>query len=89
MKEINFNFALKGLDGKEIPESNAGKILSSALANDSGKNPVKVWAWAQLFYGGQTLQCDPSDLEFLKGLIETSPYLPAMTKAQLLEVINK
>lgn len=85
MKEVNLDFQLKGLDGKEIPESNAGKILSQSLANDSGKNPVKVWAWAQELYNGKSLKLDPSDLEFLKQLTTDSPYLPAMTKAQILE----
>ena len=89
MKELNFNFALKDLSGNEIPDSNAGKLLASLLSNDNGKNPAKFWAWAQEFYGGQTVKIDNQDLDLLKTLVTDSQQLTALSKAQILEVINK
>jgi hypothetical protein len=88
MKELNFNFALKDLSNKEIPDSNAGKLLANLLANDTGKNPIKFFTWGQLFYAGQTVKIDSQDIDLLKNTILESQAITAMAKAQMLEVIN-
>jgi hypothetical protein len=90
MKEINFNFNFKDLSNKVIPgdDSNAGKLISNLLAADTGKNPIKFFTWAQLFYAGQTVKLDNQDLELLKTFITDSTSITALAKAQILEVLN-
>lgn len=88
MKELNFNFELKGLDGSSLNE-NAGKLLANVLSSDTGKNPVKFWGWAQLIFSGKSINIDGQDMEILKNLIMDNNQLTALSKSQLLEAINK
>ena len=89
MKKLNFNFLLKDLLGNEIADANAGKLLANLLSSDNGKNPMKFWTWAMAIFKGESIEVDGQDKDLLKTFITDSDKLTSLSKAQLLEVMNK
>lgn len=87
MKEVNLNFPILGLDGKEIPEANAGKLLAETLSSHNEGDALKFFGWARKLYVGEALSLDASDLGKLKEFVQNSKFLPNITKAQILEAI--
>lgn len=86
---LNFNFHLVGLDGVEIKNGEAGKIIASALANSTKGDPLKYWDWANKLYRGESLDLDPSDVAKLKTFIESDEGFTMLAKAQFFEVFDK
>lgn len=92
--KLNFNFNLKGLDGKEIGVEeknpvNAGKLIATALVQVSKGDVMKHYEWAQKLYKGQPLELDKSDSAYLKNFIETNEQFTILMKAQCIEVFDK
>ena len=85
---IDLNKPIVGLDGKEIEESNLGKIVSQMLVTATKGDALKFWSWANKLYAGETLDLDPSDKEVLKNFIKDHEQLTILTKAQVLECLS-
>lgn len=87
--KINMNLPLVGLDGKEIPETNMGKLVAQVLSETSKGDAIKLWFWAQKLYSGEALELDPTDTSALKNLIAESERLTILSKAQALACFEK
>ena len=90
---LDFNQALKGLDGTEVKDMDGssitlGKLLSSQLASANKGDALKLFTWAQKIYNGETLDLDPSDESTLKEFIKSNEALTVLAKAQLLSVFK-
>jgi hypothetical protein len=86
--KLDFNFLLQDLDGKEIENANAGKLIANCLAIGSKGDPLKFWSWAQKLQKGIELDLDPSDEKTLKGFIEENEGLTVLAKGQILAVFK-
>lgn len=87
MKEVNLNFNLKGVDGTELPEANAGKLVAKLLAESNKGDALKMFAWAKELHSGNALKLDPSDTKILSEFISTSEMLTNLAKAQIVEIL--
>lgn len=90
---IDFNQALKGLDGKSVKDVDdkditLGKLLSSQLASANKGDALKLFTWAQKCYNGEPLDLDPSDETTLKDFIKNNESMTVLAKAQLLSVFK-
>lgn len=84
---IDLNFNLKDLDGTEIQDTNAGKILARQLSGSSKGDALKFWDWAQKLYKGEKLDLDPSDLQTLKSFVQENEQITNILEAQILLVL--
>jgi hypothetical protein len=82
--KLNLNHSLIGLDGKEIAESNLGKLVANILATSNKGDAAKMWHWALKLHAGEELELDPSDVETLKTFIKENEQLTVLSKAQAL-----
>lgn len=73
-----------GLDGKELPEQNLGKLVAQILVNSSRGDALKFFGWAQKLYAGSVLDLDQSDVETLKNFIKENETMTILSKAQAL-----
>jgi hypothetical protein len=87
--KLNFNFNLVDLDGKEIDNANAGKLIANSLVQQSKGDALKFWEWALALNKGEELDLDSSDQETLKNFIKDSENFAIIAKAQLLKVLKK
>jgi hypothetical protein len=87
--KLNFNFNLVDLDGKEIDNANAGKLVANSLVQQSKGDALKFWEWALALNKGEELDLDSSDQETLKNFIKDSENFAIIAKAQLLKVLKK
>jgi hypothetical protein len=87
--KLNFNFNLTDLDGKEIKDANAGKLLANSLIQQTKGDAVKYWEWALALNKGDVLDLDTSDQETLKTFVKDSETITVLGKAQLLGVFAK
>jgi hypothetical protein len=90
---LDFNQAMKGLDGSEVKDMDGtsitlGKLLSTQLASANKGDALKMFTWAQKIYNGETLDLDPSDETTLKDFIKSNEQLTVLAKAQLLSVFK-
>jgi hypothetical protein len=88
IKTINLNNPLTDLDGKEIPDSNIGKIVAQMLVTATKGDALKFMAWALKLHAGESIEIDPSDLETLKSFIKEHEQLTILSKAQILQCID-
>lgn len=88
MKTIELNFNLKDLDGNDVPDGNAGKLLSSVIGNSSTGPAVKFYEWAVEFRSGKPVQMTTDDVSVLKSFLETAQ-VPNFAKAQLIKAISE
>lgn len=87
--KLNLNWNLRGLDGKEIPNANAGKTLASTLAGQNKGNSIKLHDWALKLWNGSVLEIDDTDADVLDAMIESSDTLTVLAKAPLREYLKK
>lgn len=87
--KLNFNFNLVDLDGKEIDNANAGKVIANSLVQQSKGDALKFWEWALSLNKGTVLDLDTSDQETLKNFVKDSEQFPIISKAQILKVFKK
>ena len=87
--KIDLNKSVLDLDGKEIENANMGKIVANFLVNESKGDPLKFWEWALKLNKGEVLDLDKSDQDTFKTLIKETEKLPIITKAQILEQLQK
>lgn len=87
--KLDFNFNLKDLNGEEIQDANAGKLLANSLINQSKGDAIKFWEWALALNKGEVIDLDTSDQGVLKSFIKDSESLTVLAKGQLLLVMKK
>lgn len=89
--KLNLNFKLKGLDDKELQNSEVvSKILANALAVDNDKeDPLKFMEMASTLYNKGEIELDRSDLTKLKEKIKKHDGFTNLLKAAILEAIIK
>jgi hypothetical protein len=87
--KLDFNFNLVDLDGNQIENANAGKLLANTLVQQSKGDALKYWEWALSLNKGEILDLDTSDQETLKNFIKDSENFAIIAKAQLLQVLKK
>ncbi len=84
MSKIDLNKNLVDLEGKEIPNANAGKLVANLLAQDNKGDALKKFGIAQKLYNGDKLDLDASDTQMLKTFVEASEQMTVLAKAQIL-----
>lgn len=87
--KLDFNFNLTDLDGKDIENANAGKLLANTLAQQAKGDALKFWEWALALNKGEIVDLDTSDQTTLKNFIKDSESLAILAKGQLLQVFKK
>jgi hypothetical protein len=87
--KLDFNFNLLDLDGKELKDANAGKILANALIQQTKGDSVKIWELALSLNKGEIVDLDSSDQELVKTFIRDTETLNIVAKGQLLPLFNK
>jgi hypothetical protein len=87
--KIDLNFNLTELDGKEIANGNAGKLLAQNLVQQSKGDALKFWDWAVSLNKGEAIDLDSSDQETFKNFVKDSESLPIIAKAQILHKLKK
>ena len=87
--KLDFNFNLVDLDGKELKDANAGKILANALIQQTKGDSVKIWELALSLNKGEIVDLDSSDQELVKTFIRDTETLTIIAKGQLLPLFNK
>lgn len=87
--KLDFNFNLTDLDGKDIENANAGKLLANTLAQQAKGDALKFWEWALALNKGEIVDLDSSDQTTLKNFIKDSESLAILAKGQLLQVFKK
>lgn len=83
MSKINLNFNLKGLDGKEIENANAGQLLANLLAQRSDEDSLKLYEIAKKIYEGKPLELDTVDKSRVVSIIKETKEFTNLLKAQL------
>lgn len=87
--KISFNKLIKGIDGIDIPNANAGKVLANTLVGQPKGDAVKFYGWALKLHEGKELDIDKSDHETLKNFVKECEVMTILVKAQLLENIGE
>lgn len=87
--KLDFNFNLIDLDGNQIENANAGKLLANTLVQQAKGDAVKYWEWALSLNKGEIIDLDSSDQETIKNFIKDSEALAVLAKGQLLQVLKK
>ena len=87
--KLNFNFNLVNLDGEELKDANAGKVLANALVQQTKGDAVKLWEIALALNKGEVVDLDSSDQELIKNFIKETELINIIAKGQLLPVFNK
>ena len=87
--KLDFNFNLADLDGQEIENANAGKLLANTLVQQAKGDALKFWEWALALNKGETIDLDTSDQTTLKSFIKDSETLAVLAKGQLLQIFKK
>jgi hypothetical protein len=92
--KIDFNFILKGLDGKEIEDNNshvnAGMLLGNLIASTSKNTDILKWmGWAQALYNCKQIDISENEKNEIKEFIKESQQLTILAKMQMLEHLDK
>ncbi len=88
LKKIDLNFPFLGLDGKEIPDTNAGKFLGNALAHNNKGDAVKQFGIATRLYTGEPIELDKSDIDMIIEFVKSSDGFSNLSEAQILAVLQ-
>ena len=86
--KINLNKNLLDLEGKDLPDSNLGKLVGQLLSQANEGDALKLWDWARKLYAGKELDLDPSDTQTFEAFIKNNKSLTILAKAQILELFS-
>ena len=89
MKKYNFDISFKGLDGKELPDSNMSNFLASRIAEATKGDAIKLYTIAVKLFNDKVLICDDTDKKVIEQMIKENANINILVKAQLLEVFEK
>lgn len=88
--KLNFNFKIKSLDGKEIPNSDsANKLLANVLSQMNKGNSIKMYDWALKLWNSGELEIDDTDSHILEGIIDSTEFLTVLSKVPMMNEIKK
>jgi hypothetical protein len=88
LKKIDLNFAFVGLDGKDIPDTNAGKFLANSLAHNNKGDALKQYGIATRLYTGEPIELDKSDIDMIIEFVKSSEGFSNLSEAQILAVLQ-
>ncbi len=86
--KLNLDKNLLDLKGNPVNEK-LSDILANVLAMSTVGKPAKMITWAVNLTNDGEIEIDKSDKKFLIELIEKSPQIVNLAKAQLIEEIEK
>ena len=86
--KLNLDKNLVNLKGEPIQDK-LSDILANILAMSTVGKPAKMITWAVNLTNDGEIEVDKADLKFLSELIENSPHIVNLAKAQLLDEIEK
>ena len=81
---MNFNKPIVDLEGKDLPDTNLGKMLAHELVNAQTDKPVKCYELAVRLMKNAPIELDTDDSALLKEFITTNKNFTNLVKAQLL-----
>lgn len=87
--KLLLNKDLTGLDGKEMPHANLGKLLANSLAGSNGAESIKYMDWALKFYNGEAVELDDTDYKKLYKEIEENKQFTRIVKSQILKEMER
>lgn len=84
--KLNLNIPFTDLSGNKAAEGQPtqGQLLAQVLANQNKGNAIQLLEWAMALHQGKELSLDTTGHDTLKGVIEGTDMLPALSKGQLL-----
>jgi len=86
--KLNLDKNLLNLKGEPMQDK-LSDILANILAVSTVGKPAKMITWAVNLTNDGEIEVDKADLKFLSELIENSPHIVNLAKAQLLDEIEK
>lgn len=86
--KLNLDKNLITLKGQPMTEK-LSDILANILAMSTIGKPAKMITWAVNLTNNGEIEIDKSDVKFITNLIENSPNIINLAKAQLLDEIEK
>ena len=87
--KIDLNCNLLDLEGQEVENTNAGKLVAQTLVQGTKGDALKFWDWAVALNKGDVLDLDSSDQETFKNFIKENESITIFAKAQILNKIKK
>lgn len=85
--KLNLDKNLLNLKGEPLPDK-LSDILANVLALATTGKPAKMITWAVNLTNDGEIEVDKSDTKFLSELVEKSPHIINLAKAQLLDEIE-
>lgn len=86
--KIDLNFNIKDLEGKEVENANAGKLIANLLSNSNEGNAVKLIGWALSLHAGEPIDIDKADYDLFKKIVNESKVISNLVKAQVVNSIG-
>ena len=90
--KLNFNFKIKGLDGKEVQGRDeftlASKLLGNMLSQLNTGNSIKLFDWASKLWNEGALELDETDSHVLEELINKCESLTVLAKVPMMKHIQ-
>jgi len=80
---------LIGLDGKDLPDANMGKILANSLVNNTGADAIKYLDWALKLYNSEEIQLDDADYKKIYKEVENNKQFTRLVIAQILKEMER
>lgn len=87
--KIDLNCNLLDLEGQEVENTNAGKLVAQTLVQGTKGDALKFWDWAVALNKGEVLDLDSSDQETFKNFVKESEVITIFAKAQILNKLKK
>ncbi len=91
--KVNFNVPILNLDGNALmdgPEpANLGRVLGNTLVAVTQGDVLKFYGWAMKMNNKEDVDLDKSDQKILRDFVESSTTLTILTKAQILNLLDK
>ena len=87
--KIDLNCNLLDLEGQEVENTNAGKLVAQTLVQGTKGDALKFWDWAVALNKGEVLDLDSSDQETFKNFVKDSEAITIFAKAQILQKLKK
>ncbi len=87
--KIDLNCNLLDLEGQEVENTNAGKLVAQTLVQGTKGDALKFWDWAVALNKGDVLDLDSSDQETFKNFIKENESITIFAKAQILNKLKK
>jgi hypothetical protein len=87
--KIDLNCNLLDLEGQEVENTNAGKLVAQTLVQGTKGDALKFWDWAVALNKGEVLDLDSSDQETFKNFVKDNESITIFAKAQILQKLKK